>query len=111
MAFSIKIVDTEEVIPLNLVLSPGGTQASDISIKGFGIIPSGTLQEAIEYLADQHFTSINTPTGDNIEEGDTWYKSDTDQYYVYRETSQGVLEWVPVILGTGDSDTLDSGTF
>jgi hypothetical protein len=32
---------------------------------------------------------------------------------VYRETSTGVFNWVPLIIGdiTGDSDTLDAGSF
>lgn len=111
MAFSIKIVDTEEVVPLNLVVS--ATQSSDIVVDSIEGVPDGTLQEVIEYLADQHFTSTETPSGDNVGEGDTWYKTDSDQYYVYRETSVGVFEWVPVILGNAGStsDTLDAGTF
>ena len=63
-------------------------------------------------LADNNFSQSTVPVT-NINEGDTWYNTSTDDFYVYRETSVGVFEWVPIILGAadGDSDTLDAGAF
>ena len=44
---------------------------------------------------------------------DTWYDIDDNQLKVYRETSSGVFEWVPIMIGniSDDSDTLDAGAF
>jgi hypothetical protein len=84
-----------------------------IEIQPYGSITATTIQGAIEQLADQNFRSTTTPTGSNVEEGDTWYDTDDNQLKVYRETSAGVFEWVPIIIGniSPDSDTLDAGAF
>lgn len=116
MAFSVTVTERgkSKNIDLNFAIpSPLSTSAtsSTVNISGLTGVPDGTLQEVLEYLADQDFRSTGTPTGDNIAEGDTWYDTDNDQHYVYRETSSGVFQWVPIILGDTDSDTLDSGTF
>jgi hypothetical protein len=89
-----------------------GLKTSSIPIVPHGTITATTLQEALEQLADQDFRSISTPTT-NVEEGDTWYDTDDNQLKVYRETSTGVFEWVPIIVGdlSPDSDTLDAGAF
>ena len=57
--------------------------------------------------------TTTAPTGSNVEEGDTWYDTDDNQLKVYRETSSGVFEWVPIMVGniSDDSDTLDAGAF
>jgi len=87
--------------------------AENITVEPYGPITAVTLQEAIEQLADQSFRSSTTPSGANIEEGDTWYNTETEQFNVYRETSPTTFEWVPIILGdaTGDSDLIDAGAF
>jgi len=87
--------------------------AENIVVEPYGPITAVTLQEAIEQLADQSFRSSTTPSGANIEEGDTWYNTETEQFNVYRETSPTTFEWVPIILGdaTGDSDLIDAGAF
>ena len=92
---------------------PGDIDASSVTVSAYNTIPSGFLDNALKVLADQNFRSDSTPTGSYIEEGDTWYDTDDNQLKVYRETSSGVFEWVPIILGTssGDSDTLDGGAF
>ena len=79
----------------------------------YGTITSTNLQGALEELADQDFRSSTQPTSLNIEEGDTWYDTQNNQLKVYRETSIGVFEWVPIIVGniSPDSDTLDAGAF
>ena len=92
---------------------PGVIDASSVTVSAYNTIPSGFLDNALKVLADQNFRSDSTPTGSYIEEGDTWYDTDDNQLKVYRETSSGVFEWVPIILGasSGDSDTLDGGAF
>jgi hypothetical protein len=88
---------------------PGGS----VNITPYGTITATDLQTALEQLADQYFRQNETPTGPNIEEGDMWYDKDDDQLKAYRETSIGVFEWVPVILGdpTATSDIVDAGAY
>lgn len=59
-----------------------------------------------------HFRTTTTPTG-SIEEGNLWYDIVNNQLKVYRETSVGVFEWVPIMIGniSADSDTTDAGGF
>ena len=77
------------------------------------MVTATTLQGAIEQLAANQFKSNSPPTGAGVDEGDTWYDLDDNQMKVYRETSTGVFNWVPLIIGdiAGDSDTLDAGSF
>jgi len=72
-----------------------------------------TLQDAIDELAGNNFRSDDKPTGAQVAEGDTWYDTDDNQYKIYRETSSGVFQWVPIMVGSasGDSDTMDAGAF
>ena len=60
----------------------------------------------------QKFKTLST-TGTTVQEGDTWYDTDDDQLKVYRETSSGTFQWVPIIVGAagGDSDTVDAGSY
>lgn len=101
-------------IEINNLAVPAVTSvASGVTFDPYGTITANNLQEALEQLADQDFRQSTTPTGDNIQEGDTWYNTSTEQLYVYRETSPGVLNWVPIMIGNDspDSDTLDAGAF
>ena len=47
------------------------------------------------------------------EEGDFFYDTDDNQLKIYRETSVGSFNWVPVMIGntSADSDTIDAGSF
>jgi len=92
---------------------PGVIDASSVTVSGYNTISSGFLDEALKELADQNFRGDSTPSGNYIEEGDTWYDTDDNQLKVYRETSSGVFEWVPIMVGniSPDSDTLDGGAF
>tara|TARA_Y100000385_G_scaffold57436_1_gene55146 strand:- start:861 stop:1274 length:414 start_codon:yes stop_codon:yes gene_type:complete len=92
---------------------PGVIDASSVTVSGYNTISSGFLDNALKELADQNFRGDSTPSGNYIEEGDTWYDTDDNQLKVYRETSSGVFEWVPIMVGniSPDSDTLDGGAF
>lgn len=87
--------------------------ASTMQVTPSGTISSTTLQGAIDELAGDNFRSNDQPGGAQVEEGDTWYDLDDNQYKIYRETSSGVFQWVPIMVGSadGDSDTLDAGAF
>lgn len=94
-------------------VSLGSSNASGMSITDIGGLSATTVQDALEELAGQTFQQANAPTGSQVQEGDTWYDTDDDQYKIYRETSNGVFQWVPIMVGAadGDSDTLDAGAF
>ena len=97
----------------NFALPTAYVDAVDVTFTPHGSVTATNLNEAIQQLADQNFRSDDTPTGSNVEEGDTWYDTDDNQLKVYRETSAGVFEWVPIMVGniSEDSDTLDAVAF
>lgn len=113
---SVTITDRTRDVTVSTVALPSSSSsvtASSVSVTPYGTISSTTLDGALQELADQNFRSSSEPTGDNLEEGDIWYNTSTEQFYVYREVSTGVFDWVPILLGAagGDSDTLDAGAF
>jgi len=92
---------------------PGQITAANVTVAPYGTITSTNLRDALKELADQDFRGASAPTGSYISEGDTWYDTDDDQFKVYRETSTGTFQWVPIIVGAaaGDSDTVDAGSY
>jgi hypothetical protein len=92
---------------------PAQITAANVTVVPYNTIASNNLADALKELADQDFRSATAPTGDTVQEGDTWYDTDDDQLKVYRETSTGVFQWVPIIVGAAgsDSDTIDAGAF
>jgi hypothetical protein len=101
------------VTAYNLSLPSAASAASAISSVAYGSVTATTVQDAIEQLADQSFRQAAAPTGATVSEGDTWYDTDDDEFKVYRETSTGVFQWAPIMIGTppGDSDIVDAGAF
>jgi hypothetical protein len=89
------------------------TEAAGVSSTAYGSITATTVQGALEQLADQNFRQAAVPTGVTVGEGDIWYDTDDDELKIYRETSTGVFQWAPIMLGTppGDSDIVDAGAF
>ena len=97
---------------LDLVQTEGSSD--DITVTAHNnVYPTGNLTQALEKLADQFFRGTNAPTGSNLEEGDLWYDTDDNQLKIYRETSSGTFEFVPIMIGnnSADSDTVDAGSF
>ena len=96
-------------IPINFM------DADNVVFTPHNTITANNVSDAIKQLADQQFRGTTAPTAGtaNLEEGDLFYDTDDDQIKVYRETSSGVFEFVPIIVGdaSGDSDTLDAGAF
>lgn len=107
----VEVSESKTEITANLAVAD--TASTSVVVTPTGTITATTLQEALEQLASQDFRQSSTPTGSNIDEGDTWYNTNTEQLYVYRETSPGTHQWVPIIVGQpGDtSDSLDGGAF
>ena len=96
-------------IPVNFM------DSANVSFPGHNAVTADNVRDAIKQLADQSFRGTTPPADGsaNLEEGDLFYDTDDDQIKVYRETSTGVFEFVPIIVGdaSGDSDTLDAGAF
>jgi hypothetical protein len=92
---------------------PGQITSANVTVVPYNTITATNLTDALKQLADQDFRGTSTPTGSNVQEGDTWYDTDDDQLKVYRETSSGTFQWVPIIVGAagGDSDTVDAGSY
>ena len=96
-------------IPVNFM------DAANVVFAGHNTITASNVSDALKQLADQSFRGTTPPADGtaNLEEGDLFYDTDDNQIKVYRETSTGVFEFVPIIVGdaSGDSDTLDAGAF
>ena len=87
---------------------PGVIDASSVTVSAYNTISGGFLDEALKELADQSFRGGSTPTT-NVEEGDTWYDTLNDIFYVYR-TINGITDWYPLLATQVDS-RLDGGAF
>ena len=96
-------------IPVNFM------DSANVSFPGHNTVTADNVRDAIKQLADQQFRGTTPPADGsaNLEEGDLFYDTDDNQIKVYRETSSGVFQFVPIIVGdaSGDSDTLDAGAF
>jgi len=96
-------------IPVNFM------DAANVVFAGHNTVTANNVSDAIKQLADQSFRGTTPPADGtaNLEEGDLFYDTDDNQIKVYRETSTGTFEFVPIIVGdaSGDSDTLDAGAF
>lgn len=111
---SIDLVTEDTSVTVNNVALPAiSVDATNVSFTPYNTISATTVYDALKQLADQDFRSDSAPTGANVAEGDTWYDTDDDQLKVYRETSSGIFEWVPIMIGniSDDSDTVDAGAF
>ena len=107
-------VTTVQAYSLAIPISvPGTLTASNIITTPYNTITATDLDTALKQLADQNFRGTTAPTGSTVSEGDTWYDTDDEQFKVYRETSTGTFQWVPIIVGAaaGDSDTIDAGSY
>lgn len=108
----VTLADTTTTVTVNNLALPSQFQdAANIAVTPYNTIESSNLQTALQELADQSFRGADTPSGGNVEQGDLWYESDTETLKIYREVSQNVYAWVPIAMSTGDSDTLDGGSY
>lgn len=112
---SLEVIPPTTEITVNTAVVPfnfGIPTAQAVTFAGYGNLSAGSVEQAIQQLADNQFSQAVAPTL-NLNEGDTWYNTVTEQFNVYREASPGVFQWVPILLGAagGDSDSLDAGAF
>ena len=94
----------------NFVLPSQYQDAANVVFVPYGTITSTNLQDALKELADQDFRQSSTPSGINVQEGDTWYDTENNIYKVYREVSIGVFAWTNIVVTDTDSK-LDAGAF
>jgi len=111
----LEVSDPSTTVTLNTAAVPASfldIEASAIPFSGYGNITADNLEDAIKQLADNSFVQATIPTT-NINEGDTWYNTDTNSFFVYREVASETFEWVPIMVGNDspDSDTVDAGAF
>ena len=115
-AISVTLIDDPTVLTVNNFAIPVQFMDSgNVSFDGHNTVTADNVRDAIKQLADQQFRGTTPPADGtaNLEEGDLFYDTDDNQIKVYRETSTGTFEFVPIIVGdaSGDSDTLDAGAF
>lgn len=74
---------------------------------------SGNIDVSVNTITNsmRFYRQITEPSGSDINEGDMWYKTDTEDMYFYRETGSNVFEWTPLATATNDSDVLDGGSY
>jgi len=99
---------SQEVTIVEAALVIPDVHADTIVVTPYNTITSTNVQGALEQLADQSFRGSSTPTT-NVEEGDTWYDTLNDIFYVYR-TINGITDWYPLLATQVDS-RLDGGAF
>ena len=112
------VTATSDVTTITLsssIPSFGAVAADSVSLGTMSGTLAGTanVEVALQKLADQHFKGTTAPAdgSTNLEEGDFFYDTDDNQLKVYRETSPGTLEFVPLAEATGTMDILDAGSF
>tara|TARA_Y100001963_G_scaffold57832_1_gene80932 strand:- start:150 stop:530 length:381 start_codon:yes stop_codon:yes gene_type:complete len=110
---------TSDVTTLTISSAVAGlaTDAQGVTFTGAArtLSEADSVEDALLALADQLWVQTTAPTAGttNLAEGDFFYDTDDNQLKIYRETSTGTFNWVPVMIGntSADSDTIDAGSF
>ena len=114
---SIGVTNSTTTLTISSAIAGAATDAQGITFQNAArtISSASTVEQALLQLADQFFVQTTAPTActTNLAEGDFFYDTDDNQLKIYRETSVGSFNWVPVMIGntSADSDTIDAGSF
>ncbi len=114
---SIGVTNSTTTLTISSAIAGAATDAQGITFQNAArtISSASTVEQALLQLADQFFVQTTAPTAGttNLAEGDFFYDTDDNQLKIYRETSVGSFNWVPVMIGntSADSDTIDAGSF
>ena len=114
---SVGVTNQTTEITISAAIAGAATDAQGITFSNAArtISTASTVEQALLQLADQLFVQTTAPTAGttNLAEGDFFYDIDDNQLKIYRETSAGTFNWVPVMIGnnSADSDTIDAGSF
>jgi hypothetical protein len=110
-------VTSTTTLTISSAVAGAATDSGGITYTGNNALLSqqSNVETALNFLADQHFIQTTAPTASttNLAEGDFFYDTDDNQLKIYRETSSGNYEFVPIMIGndSADSDTIDAGSF
>ena len=114
---SIGVTNQTTTLTISSAIAGAATDAQGITFANAArsISTASTVEQGLLQLADQLFVQTTAPTAGttNLAEGDFFYDTDDNQLKIYRETSVGSFNWVPVMIGNSstDSDTIDAGSF
>ena len=112
---SVGVTNNVTELTISTAIAGAATDAQGITFQNAArtISDASTVEQALLQLADQFFVQTTAPTAGttNLAEGDFFYDTDDNQLKVYRETSPGTLEFVPLAEATGTMDILDAGSF
>ena len=114
---SIGVTNSTTTLTISSAIAGAATDAQGITFQNAArtISSASTVEQALLQLADQFFVQTTAPTAGttNLAEGDFFYDTDDNQLKIYRETSVGSFNWVPVMIGntSAASDTIDAGSF
>ena len=114
---SVGVTNQTTEITISAAIAGAATDAQGITFSNAArtISTASTVEQALLQLADQLFVQTTAPAAGttNLAEGDFFYDTDDNQLKIYRETSAGTFNWVPVMIGnnSADSDTIDAGSF
>ena len=114
---SLGVTNQTTEITISAAIAGAATDAQGITFSNAArtIATASTVEQALLQLADQLFVQTTAPTAGttNLAEGDFYYDTDDNQLKIYRETSTGTFEFVPVMIGNSSvySDTIDAGSF
>jgi len=105
---SVTVNEIQEETELSLDIKISENIADSYVTVPHNHMTSTNIQAAIQELANTIRVQDSIPL--NYEAGDLWYDSDDNQLKVAREIA-GTLQFVPLLSGTGNSDTVSGGTF
>ncbi len=114
---ALSVTNTTTTLTISSAVAGAATDAGGITYTGDNALldAQANVEGALNFLADQHFIQTTAPTSSttNLAEGDFFYDTDDNQLKIYRETSTGTYEFVPIMIGndSADSDTIDAGSF
>ena len=112
-----RVTNTTTTLTISSAVAGAATDAGGITYTGDNALldAQANVEGALNFLADQHFIQTTAPTSSttNLAEGDFFYDTDDNQLKIYRETSTGTYEFIPIMIGndSADSDTIDAGSF
>ena len=114
---ALSVTNTVTTLTISSAVAGAATDAGGITYTGDNALldAQANVEGALNFLADQHFIQTTAPTANttNLAEGDFFYDTDDNQLKIYRETSTGTYEFVPIMIGndSANSDTIDAGSF
>jgi hypothetical protein len=114
---AVGVTNSTTTIQISAAIAGAATDAQGITFSNAArtISTASTVEQALLQLSDQLWVQTTAPTAGttNLAEGDFFYDTDDNQLKIYRETSTGTFNFVPVMIGndSADSDTIDAGSF